>query len=142
MALSANKVRDVYGEDGRPESIPAAANAVWYNGSIIVRNSSGYGAVGTDAASVEVVGVADGGGNNTGGANGAVDIKLRHGQVEGFTAPNLAITDVGKDAVLIDDETVAGATEGTNDVPVGRIVAYRNSKAYVHVCVFRGSLAT
>lgn len=141
MALSADKVRDVLGEDGRAEYIPAAANAVWYNGSLISRNSSGYGIATTDTASTEVVGVADGGGNNTGGSNGAKNIRIRHGQVEGFSAPTLDITDVGLDAVAVDDAVLGGAADATQDRPVGRIVAYRNSKAYVQVGVFRGSLA-
>lgn len=108
MALSANKVRDVLGEDGRREYIDAAADAVWYNGSIIVRDSSGYGRVlaSTDDASVEVLGIADGGGNNTGGSAGDAPIPFRQGQVEGITLSGLTIAHVGRDVMASADDTV------------------------------------
>ncbi|UJR81483.1 hypothetical protein [Sandaracinus amylolyticus] len=137
-ALTQDKKRDVLGEDGVLESIGAAANAVWFNGSLIARNAGGYGIAATSAAGLEIVGVADGGGNNTGGANGAKEIKLRRGQVEGIAAPTLDITDVGLDARTVDDGTVGGTADTATGLPAGRIVAYRNSKAYVEIGRFRG----
>lgn len=140
-ALTEDKVRDVLGPSGEAGYVGAAANAVGYVGSLIVRNAAGYGAVATSAAGVEVLGTCTKAFNNTGGANGDIDIEYEEGQVEGFAAPTLAITDVGLDAKMLDDATLGGTADSATALVAGRIVAYRNSKAYCRVGRFRGVTA-
>lgn len=121
-------------------SIGAAANAVWYKGSLISRNSSGFGIVAADTASTFVVGVAREAGNNTGGANDAVEIPIDRYCIVNFAIQSTSITvaDIGFNAIVQDDQTVTDATTATNDIPVGMIVDVEGSGtvAYVHVGVF------
>lgn len=111
MALSANK-RRVTLHEGRREYIGAAASAVWYEGSLIVRDASGFGRVvaATDDASVEVLGVACRGGDNTGGSAGDVQIEVEVGQIEELALSGLTAAHVGRDVMASADDTVVLAS--------------------------------
>jgi hypothetical protein len=135
-ALSADKRVQSYETGARVlASIGAAANAVWYKGSLIARNASGYGVVASDAANIAVVGIAREGGNNTGGSNGAKEIPIEYGAVYQLEIQSTSITiaDIGLTAVVQDDQTVTDAATASNDIPVGRIVDVRGGKAWVEV---------
>lgn len=119
-AQTADRVREIQGDDGKREFIGAAASTTWYAGSIIVRNASGYGAPATDVAGVDVVGVALNGGSNS-GSNGAVNIDVRFGHLEWFLVSSLGLTDVGFDVSALDDQTVKRQdSQASYDMTVAR----------------------
>jgi len=135
-ALSADKRVQSYETGARIlASIGAAANAVWYKGSLIARNASGWGVAASDAANIAVVGIAREGGNNTGGSNGAKEIPIEYGGVYALEIQGSTITraNIGQTAVVQDDQTVTNAATAANDVPIGRIVDVRDGKAWVEV---------
>lgn len=125
------------------DEIGAAANAVWYQGSIIMNNASGYGIVGADTASCTALGVATNSGDNTGGSAGDLTIKYAYGHQEQFaiSGSEIAIADIGKTCVIVDDNTVGDAAAQTNDVQLGIVRAIESSKAWVEVAVMNNSAA-
>lgn len=121
MALTENIV--ITARDGRGFSDPMAADAVIYQGALVVLNAAGNAIPGTTIAGGAAVtrGVAVAGKSNTGGAIGAERIETRRGC---FRFKNSASTDaitkaeIGDQVFVVDDETVA-KTSNTN----ARIVA-------------------
>lgn len=117
------------------ESIGAAANAVWYQGSLVCINASGFGVRASDAANLRVLGIATNRGDNTGGSNGALTIEYEFGGVYEFLIDGATITDAarGLNAIVLDDQTMTNALTATNDIPAGQIVAVRGSRVFVKV---------
>lgn len=105
-------------------SLPIAAVKL-YKGALVAFNTAGYADLAADTNGFGFAGVAYETVDNSAGAAGALNIRVkRRGVVElNFTATaNQAA--VGKLAYMSDDNTVALAATTTNDVAVGRIVAF------------------
>lgn len=137
-ALSADKRRVV--ENAQLSKLtyyPAAANAVWYAGSLINVDTSGNALAAADTSGYKCVGVARTGGNNTGGSAGDVSIQVEFGQVEKLVAgTGITAADIGTNCTVADDATVTDAATATNDVLVGRIVRVDSDGAWVEICTF------
>jgi phage tail sheath gpL-like len=88
---------------------PVAANAVIHYNAIVALDASGYLVPAADTAGLDVVGIADEPANNTGGANGALDVRVYRGAALIATtgASKLVQADVGGLTVTI-TQTVPG----------------------------------
>lgn len=108
------KDRNTLARDGKDWVFPVAANAVIFAGAIVAINAGGYAVPGATATTLKAVGVAQEAVDNTGGANGAISVKVRRG-VFFFDRSNSEQyperTDIGSDCYIIDDQTV-GLTSG------------------------------
>lgn len=100
-----------------------ASKKVFKGALIVADDATGYAEAASDAASKTFIGVAYEPGDNTGGAAGAVGIRV---QKSGSFIYNFSGTRdqtvIGKKAYAVDDNTVALAATTTNDVYVGDIV--------------------
>jgi hypothetical protein len=117
MPLTAD-ARPVHRNDAETFAVPLAADAVAYLGALICRDSAdaGLGTPGKVSTTLRPIGVAQEHVDNSGGADGAVSVRVRRGTWRfKNSAAGDAITaaDVGATAYVVDDETVA-KTNGTN----------------------------
>jgi hypothetical protein len=108
-----------------------AANAVIYYNAIVALDASGYLVPAADTAGLDVVGIADEPANNTGGANGALEVRVYRGAALIATtgASKLVQADVGGDAFILDDNTVVKTAGTTNNVVGGEVLELANADA-------------
>ncbi len=108
----------------RHVDVDLQANAIVFQDGIVSKNGGGTGfaRAGTDAASEVFLGIAHHNANNTGGADGAVDVKLQLIQVSEWDSQNLVQQDIWLDAFISDDQTVARAADAVNNVRCGKFV--------------------
>lgn len=96
---------------GPERAIPLAANAkVFQGGMVQVASASGYGVAAVATVTNVTVGVARDSVDNTGGANGAVSVKLRRGVfrfANSAAGDAIGRTEIGKTVYVVDDQTVA-----------------------------------
>jgi hypothetical protein len=119
-ALSANY--DPLEKEGNVIAYPVGASKVIYKGSfVVVDTATGYAEAGTDAASKNFVGIAYESADNTGGAGGALTVRVKKGGTFLMNATGGAATDMSKDALLVDDNTCKTAAT-TNNIAVGKVV--------------------
>lgn len=102
---------------------PVAASTTIYGGSLVMANASGYAVPGADTASCKFLGVAQERVVNA-GANGAKTVSVRRTGVHYFAASGMAITNVGDDVYLVDDQTVGLVATTTNDIKCGKIAEF------------------
>jgi hypothetical protein len=103
---------------------PVAANTVLYTGGIGCINSSGYAVPGAATATLKAIGRIEEQANNTGGVAGAMRAKFRRGCfcfANSSAADLIAITDIGANCYIVDDQTVA-KTNGGSTRPVAGVI--------------------
>lgn len=123
------KDRDTLYKEGVEEELPMAASAKVYGGSMVCTNASGYAAPGADTANFMFAGVACAEADNSAGANGAINVKIKRKGVFLFAASGMTAADVGKTVYVLDDQTVALAAGTMNDIPAGKIVKVESATA-------------
>jgi hypothetical protein len=99
--------------NGALRSLPIAANVKIYKGAIVVMNA-GYAAPGTTAIGLLIVGRSEETVDNTGGAAGALTVRVRSGTFgwnSGAAGDAITEANIGAVAYIIDDNTV-GLTNG------------------------------
>jgi hypothetical protein len=114
MALA--KDRNTPRADGDIREFGVLANAIIYAGALTVITAAGYAKGGAVATTLKAVGRAEEHVDNTGGADGAVTVRVRKGifRFKNSAAGDaITIADVGATAYIVDDETVA-KTNGTH----------------------------
>lgn len=136
-ALTADKMTPPKGRP-RQQSYPVAAATIIYAGAMVVINANGYAEPATDAANKsDVVGIAPAKVDNSGGANGDVKVLVEYGTAFLITVgASITQADVGRTAVVSDDQTAIDAGAGAQDVyigPVREYVAGSPNKAWIHV---------
>lgn len=99
-----------------------AASTKIYGGSLACLNATGYAVPGADTASFKFAGVAQEQKDNTGGADGDKKITVRRTGVHRFAGSGFAITDIGEQVYVSDDQTVAKTT--TNSIACGKIAEF------------------
>lgn len=104
--------------------VPVAAGATIFAGSLVVANASGYAAAGSTATGLTYLGRADEYQDNTSGANGAINVRVR--RKDAFYWANSSTDPVtqaslGKVCYIVDDQTVS-ATSGSNTQSAAGIV--------------------
>lgn len=134
--LTADRV--MFGEEliGQTRKYKAAANAVAFRGSLAAINANGYAVRASDTAGLIVKGTCTEAIDNTGGADGDLEMQVRRGErcYFGTTGAN-AITqaDVGDDAYVLDDQTVVRAAGTSNNVVAGEVLAVETVGGVVRV---------
>jgi hypothetical protein len=116
--------RNTFSKDGELIDVPVAANAKIYAGALVAANATGYAQPGAVATTLTYLGRADQFVDNTGGANGAVTVRVR--RLKAFYWQNSATDPVtqasqGKPCYIVDDATVS-ATNGANTQSAAGIV--------------------
>ena len=127
MALSDNQVNK-YITDFMYQDLAVKAGAIhFYEGSMVMIDSTGYAILGADTASCIFAGIAteelD---QATGGSSGDNTIRViaaKSGKLVKRKYTSVAITDLYTLCYIVDDETVAAIGTTTNDIPVGTVVA-------------------
>jgi hypothetical protein len=122
MPLAA--ARNTKRKDGKLVAVPVAAGAKIFKGGLVILDG-GYAKAGAQLPGVIFVGVAYETVDNTGGAAGAVNVRIETDGTHEFKGDGVA-ADLGKVVYLSDDETVkkaAGAAIGDDNIKVGIIVA-------------------
>lgn len=110
--------------DGDVGSYPVLASAKIYAGSIVVLDSSGWAKPAVTATGLKCAGRAEAQVDNSAGGNGDLDVKVRYGVfrfANSAAADEITQAEVGSNAFIVDDQTVA-KTDGTSTRSVaGRI---------------------
>lgn len=136
-ALTADRVTKSKGKLRRA-SYPVAASTTIYAGAMVCINTSGYAVPAADTLSFsDVVGVATAKQDNSSGSNGDISVIVEYGGAFLIdAAAGIDQTNVGRDAVVTDDQTVTDAAAGTNDIVVGRILEFvdeTQNKVWVNI---------
>lgn len=119
-ALAANKTRITRARHNVVSGeITAADSQTFFNGSMVMRNSSGDPIVGADTASCTFMGVCTEA--LTTSTSNTRKVKFEYGHEEWF-ASALTKTSIGVNGTILDDATVSVAATTTNDVVCGEIV--------------------
>jgi hypothetical protein len=136
VALAANTARPSR-RLGKLHSYPVLTNVNIYQGSLVMITAAGWATIpAADAGNAGCVGVAVARANNTGGANGAIDVTVQEGEFL-MTGDTLAQTIQGKVCYADDDNTV-DETQTANFPRAGLVAEFVSaSSAWVLV-----SLAT
>lgn len=118
MALTAD--RDTKRRDGNEFDLPVLGATKIYAGALvaIIASSTGanYAKPGATATNLRGIGVAKELADNSAGADGAINVKVRRGTFlfkNSSAGDAIARADIGADCYIVDDETVA-KTNGTN----------------------------
>jgi len=120
MALTADR-KTKYREGIEVEYL-VKANTEIFAGSLVCVDATGYAVPAGDIAQHKFVGVARQWVNNTGG-NGAVTILVRRRGIFEFEALSIAITDVGKNMFVVDEDTFDESDPGQG-VICGRLYKF------------------
>ncbi len=118
--------RNIWRRDGQILSVPVKADAVIYKGALVC-SSGGYALPGADTSGFRFCGVALEHADNTGGANGAAQVRVWQSGVFPVSKPSAAASDVGAEVAVVNDQTVDLLSVTTNDVACGRIVRVLSS---------------
>lgn len=123
MALTA--AYEAKQKDGELITYPISANAKIWKGALVCRNASGYAVAAADAASYALLGVAAESCDNTGGANGALSVRLYKTGSFVYGKAGATQADVGAAVYCTSDDTVAGTA--VNSVLAGYVTALESS---------------
>lgn len=129
------KDRNTPRREGEMMSLPVAANAKIFAGSLVVTNATGYAAPGSTATTLKAAGRAEEYVDNTGGADGAVSVRVRRGvyKYDNSGADQVTQAHVMGICYIVDDQTVA-ATNGVNTrSEAGKVVEVEADGVWVEV---------
>ena len=131
MALARERNTTQIG-DGLLREIGVKANTKIYAGALVV-NDAGVAAPGRTAVGLVAIGRAEQTADNTGGADGAVRVRVRRG-VFGFknkADDAVVAADIGKDCYLVDDETVAKGSAANTRSVAGKVFSIDGDTVFV-----------
>ncbi len=121
-ALTAD--RSTPSRDGIDFSFPVAASTKIYAGSLVAINSSGYLTKGAASTTLKAAGVAQELADNSAGADGAINAKVRRGVFRFDNSASgdlIALADIGANCYIVDDHTVA-KTNGSSTRSVAGVI--------------------
>jgi len=114
--LTAGRNTPELAEGGKSVVLPVGADAVIYEGSLVVLNA-GYAEAGTAAENLVAVGRAEEYVDNTGGEDGDKTIRVRRGVFvwnnSGTAENKVGVTGLLKDCYIEDDNTVTSLATGS-----------------------------
>ncbi len=120
--------------EGQLLSVGVAAAIKIYGGAIVMKNATGYATKGATATGQICLGRAEDLADNTGGANGAINVSVRAGVFKWANSSAgdlITIADVGNTCYIVDDQTVA-KTDGTaTRSAAGKIVGVDSDGVWV-----------
>lgn len=103
---------------------PVAAATKIYGGSIVCINTSGLATKGATSTTLKAVGIADASADNSAGAASAIRVKVRRGcfkLANSASTDQITLADIGADAYIVDDQTVA-KTSGSSTRSVAGVI--------------------
>ena len=106
---------------------PVAASTKIYAGSLVCVNADGFAVTAADTSGYVFVGVALEQVDNSAGANGAKNVRIRREGVFEFDAASITQAMVGDPMYAVDDHTFDDAAGPTNDIKVGLLVKYASA---------------
>jgi hypothetical protein len=121
-ALSGN--RNTVERSNNLFNFPVAASTKIYQGSLVCINSSGLAVPAATSTTLKCVGRAEQLADNSAGLASAITIQVKRGCFKfanSAAADLIALKDIGSNAYLVDDQTVA-LTNGTNSRSVAGII--------------------
>lgn len=122
---AATEDRNTERKDGIVVPYSVVTNDCIYAGTLVSVNAEGYAVPGADTLGQIFQGVAEARADNTGGANGAIKVRVRRKGLFKFTLGTaITIANVGDAVCLVDDQTVDLAANTTNDIACGTIREY------------------
>lgn len=98
--------------DGIDFEFPVAANQIIFAGSMVGINAAGYAVKMSAITTLRSVGVAQAKVDNTGGASGDKNVRVRRGTFLFANGESIALTDVGATAYANDDQTLFKTSTG------------------------------
>lgn len=116
--------RDTQRRDGDLFEFPVKANAKLYVGALAAIDATGNAVPGAVATTLKSAGRVEERADNTGGADGAIRVKVRRGvfrYANSAAGDLIALADVGANCFIVDDQTVA-KTNGTNTRSVAGVI--------------------
>lgn len=117
--------RDTIRRDGHQGAAPVAAATKIYAGSIACMSAAGFATKGATSTTLKALGMATQTADNSAGANGDIAVSYRRDGWFRFAnsaaGDAIALADVGADAYIVDDQTVA-KTNGTNTRSVAGVI--------------------
>jgi hypothetical protein len=122
-------------ELGRAISVPLAAGEVVFAGGMVARQAAdGFCAAAGDVVGHKVVGVADEGGDNTGGADGDVEIIVRKG-VFGFDNVGTVVDqiDLANEVFVSTDNEVEKVGGVVNNIRAGTLDRLEDGQAFIKI---------
>lgn len=110
------KDRNTLRRDGHQVEPPVAAATHIFGGAIVCIGAAGYAVPGSTSTTLKAIGVAERSADNSAGAAGDIRVRCRKGPhlfANSAAADAIALTDIGSDCYIVDDQTVA-KTSGSN----------------------------
>ena len=131
-ALSAPRL--VSEKAGITSTAPVAAATTIFQGALVVMEG-GVAKPGKTGVGLVVLGVAEDTADNSGGIAGAVAVTARRGtfRFANLGADALTAADIGKDAYLVDDQTVAKTSATDTRSVAGKVIDVDAAGAWVRV---------
>jgi len=125
MALSANRyTKNIVGD---VIEIPVYTGVhIYAGGFVCVNTGHGYAIPGADASGNVCMGIAEDEADNTNGASGAINVRVRRTGVYLMAASSIAITSQGVIMYVVDDQTF-DETQAGNSVVAGVLVKFVTS---------------
>ena len=120
-------------ELGRAISVPLLANAIVFAGGMAARDATGFVVPASDTAGLKVIGWFDEGGDNTGGADGDLEVIVRKG-VAGFNNDGGTVVDqadLGNEVFVSDDQTVEKIAGVANNIRAGTLDRLEDGQAFI-----------
>ncbi|HEY4247816.1 MAG TPA: hypothetical protein VGM64_13255 [Lacunisphaera sp.] len=129
--MSAIAPRNTDARPGELVYLPLAAATIIYLGTLVARDAAGRAVPASDTAGLRVIGRAEETIDNSAGAPGALSINIRLGCYKFDNSATQAVDadDIGKMAVVEDDQTVAETS--ANNVCAGRITGVESDGVWV-----------
>lgn len=127
--------RNTLRREGQQLEPPVAAATKIYGGAIVAINAAGYAVPGATATTLKSAGVAERRADNTGGAAGDIRVKLRKGVhvfANSAAADAIALTDIGSDCYIVDDQTVAKTSASATRSVAGKVFDVDASGVWVN----------
>lgn len=112
-------------ETTRSIAVQVAAGANIFAGAMVAANSTGFAIPASDTSGIVVMGISEEAADNTSGADGALEIRIRKGTFELLTAGTVVDqADVGRRVFVSDDATVEKAAGVVNNIPAGTLDSF------------------
>lgn len=129
------KILELNGDRVVPKlyDLAVKAAAKIYSGALVCIDSTGYAIPASEALGQTPIGVAQQTRDNTSGASGDLVVRVLAGVFKFVNADSIAITELGKVAYIVDDQTVAKADNGGARSVAGVIVRVETDGVYVLV---------
>lgn len=115
--------RQTQSKEGNLKSYPVGVDII-YKGALVCVDDAGFLVAAADTVNFRVVGVAEEQVDNSGGAAGDLNCKVRSGRAFRFAATSITQAMLGDAMFVVDDQTFDDAVGTTNDVPCGRLIEF------------------